>query len=66
MWVYEEEVEVDGEKRKLTEVINQRHENVKCPERGPARTRLFGGHQARVVYNSTLRKLWRIANDAKA
>jgi glycerol-3-phosphate dehydrogenase (NAD+) len=29
MWVYEEEVEVDGEKRKLTEVINQRHENVK-------------------------------------
>jgi hypothetical protein len=29
MWVYEEEVEVDGEKRKLTEVINHRHENVK-------------------------------------
>jgi len=29
MWVYEEEVEVDGEKRKLTEVINQRHENIK-------------------------------------
>ena len=44
MWVYEEEVEVDGEKRKLTEVINQRHENVKCAERGPARTRLFGRH----------------------
>ena len=44
MWVYEEEVEVDGEKRKLTEVINQRHENVKCAERGPARIRLFGRH----------------------
>jgi glycerol-3-phosphate dehydrogenase (NAD+) len=29
MWVYEEEVEVDGEKKKLTEVINTRHENVK-------------------------------------
>ena len=29
MWVYEEEVEVDGAKRKLTEVINERHENVK-------------------------------------
>ena len=29
MWVYEEEVEVDGQKQKLTEVINSRHENVK-------------------------------------
>ena len=45
MWVYEEEVEVDGEKRKLTEVINQRHENVKCAERGLARNRLLGCYQ---------------------
>lgn len=29
MWVYEETVEVDGEPKKLTEVINERHENVK-------------------------------------
>eukprot|EP00428_Durinskia_dybowskii_P012330 CAMPEP_0170207216 /NCGR_PEP_ID=MMETSP0116_2-20130129/3185_1 /TAXON_ID=400756 /ORGANISM="Durinskia baltica, Strain CSIRO CS-38" /LENGTH=449 /DNA_ID=CAMNT_0010457673 /DNA_START=86 /DNA_END=1430 /DNA_ORIENTATION=- len=29
MWVYEEMVEVDGESRKLTEVINSQHENVK-------------------------------------
>ncbi|KAK4167093.1 glycerol-3-phosphate dehydrogenase [Cladorrhinum sp. PSN259] len=29
MWVYEEEVEVDGERKKLTEVINSKHENVK-------------------------------------
>lgn len=29
MWVYEEDVEVDGTMRKLTEVINSRHENVK-------------------------------------
>jgi glycerol-3-phosphate dehydrogenase (NAD+) len=29
MWVYEEMVTVDGESRKLTEVINSRHENVK-------------------------------------
>jgi len=29
MWVYEEEVEVDGKPQKLTEVINTRHENVK-------------------------------------
>lgn len=29
MWVFEEMVEVDGERRKLTEIINTRHENVK-------------------------------------
>lgn len=29
MWVYEEDVEVDGETRKLTNVINDIHENVK-------------------------------------
>lgn len=29
MWVFEEAVEVDGESRKLTEVINAQHENVK-------------------------------------
>jgi len=29
MWVYEEMVEVDGESRKLTEVINSQHENIK-------------------------------------
>eukprot|EP01083_Nonionella_stella_P195644 720537_1 len=29
MWVYEEMVEVDGESRKLTDVINSQHENVK-------------------------------------
>ena len=29
MWVYEETVTVDGESRKLTEVINSQHENVK-------------------------------------
>ena len=29
MWVYEETVEFNGEKRKLTDVINRHHENVK-------------------------------------
>merc|ERR1719464_149792 len=29
MWVYEEMVEIDGENRKLSEVINSQHENVK-------------------------------------
>jgi len=29
MWVYEEMITVDGESRKLTEIINTRHENVK-------------------------------------
>jgi hypothetical protein len=29
MWVFEEMVEVEGESRKLTEVINSQHENVK-------------------------------------
>jgi glycerol-3-phosphate dehydrogenase (NAD+) len=29
MWVYEEMVDVQGESRKLTEVINSQHENVK-------------------------------------
>jgi glycerol-3-phosphate dehydrogenase (NAD+) len=29
MWVYEEDVEVDGQKQKLTSVINEKHENVK-------------------------------------
>lgn len=29
MWVFEETVEVEGESRKLTEVINSQHENVK-------------------------------------
>jgi len=29
MWVYEEDVELDGKKEKLTTVINSRHENVK-------------------------------------
>lgn len=29
MWVYEEMVDVEGESRKLTEVINAHHENVK-------------------------------------
>jgi glycerol-3-phosphate dehydrogenase (NAD+) len=29
LWVFEEMVEIDGGKRKLSEVINERHENVK-------------------------------------
>ncbi|RYP45057.1 hypothetical protein DL769_011483 [Monosporascus sp. CRB-8-3] len=29
MWVYEEEVEYEGKKQKLTSIINQHHENVK-------------------------------------
>lgn len=29
MWVYEEDVEVDGVMQKLTQVINTKHENVK-------------------------------------
>lgn len=29
MWVFEEDVEMDGKKRKLTEVINEKHENTK-------------------------------------
>ena len=32
MWVFEEMVEVDGQRRKLTEVINTQHENVKYLE----------------------------------
>jgi glycerol-3-phosphate dehydrogenase (NAD+) len=29
MWVFEETINIDGENRKLTDIINTRHENVK-------------------------------------
>jgi len=29
MWVYEEMVDLDGKKQKLTDVINKKHENIK-------------------------------------